>query len=108
MSIKESDWKVFCEIKDAAIQRYCTKQLNDVIDSMSDESELPSERFHFLCEHVKTSQKTMRQIFDGHSRNNAFIQLMLMCEEELVTAEEFERFSDELRDDVTKLLRRRS
>ncbi len=79
-SIKESDWKVFCEIKNEAIQLYCSRQLNEVIETITDESELAGERFHFMCQYSKTSEKQMKLIFDGHPRNKAFIQLMLMCE----------------------------
>ena len=43
MSIKESDWKVFCEIKKEAIQLYCTRQLNEVIETITDESELAGD-----------------------------------------------------------------
>ncbi|MFA0413261.1 hypothetical protein AB4520_05580 [Vibrio renipiscarius] len=53
MSIKESDWKVFCEIKKEAIQLFCTRQLNEVIKTITDESELAGERFHFMCRYRK-------------------------------------------------------
>ncbi|APC87761.1 hypothetical protein FORC22_1900 [Vibrio parahaemolyticus] len=108
MSIKESDWKVFCEIKNEAIQLYCTRQLNEVIETITDESELAGERFHFMCQYSKTSEKQMKLIFDGHSRNKAFIQLMLMCEENLVAPEQFERLSDEVKKDITSLLEKRA
>ncbi|MGI2831125.1 hypothetical protein [Vibrio alginolyticus] len=108
MSIKESDWKVFCEIKNEAIQLYCSRQLKEVIETITDESELAGERFHFMCQYSKTSKKQMQFIFDGHSRNKAFIQLMLMCEENLVAPEQFERLSDKLKKDITELLERRA
>jgi hypothetical protein len=108
LSIKESDWKVFCKIKKEAVQLYCTRQLNEIIETISDESVLAGERFHFMCQHSKTAEKQMKLIFDGHSRNKAFIQLMLMCEENLVAADQFERLSNELKKDITQLLERRA
>ncbi|HCE3710827.1 TPA: hypothetical protein NG678_004545 [Vibrio parahaemolyticus] len=107
-SIKESDWKVFCEIKNEAIQLYCSRQLNEVIETITDEPELAGERFHFMCQYSKTSEKQMKLIFDGHPRNKAFIQLMLMCEENLVAPEQFERLSDEFKKDITALLEKRA
>ncbi|MEZ8275073.1 hypothetical protein AB4291_18685 [Vibrio cyclitrophicus] len=61
-----------------------------------------------MCQHSKESQKQMKLIFDGHSRNRAFIQLMQMCEEGLVAPEQFERLSDELKKDITSILERRA
>ncbi|OJI30626.1 hypothetical protein VV99743_03335 [Vibrio vulnificus] len=108
MNIKESDWKVFCEIKNEAIQLYCKRQLTEVINTITDESELVGERYHFMCQYAKASEKQMKLIFDGHSRSKAFIQLMLMCEENLVTQEKFERLSDELKKDISELVGRRA
>ncbi|WP_045382252.1 hypothetical protein [Vibrio campbellii] len=108
MNIKESDWKIFCEIKKEAIQLYCTKQLTEVINTITDESELAEERFHFMCQYSKASEKQMKLIFDGHSRSKAFMQLMLMCEENLVTQEQFERLSDEIKKDISELVGRRA
>ncbi|OLQ95825.1 hypothetical protein BIY21_20485 [Vibrio ponticus] len=108
MSIKESDWKVFCEIKKEAIQLYCARQLNEIIETITDESQPAGERFHFMCRYSKTSEKQMKFIFDGHSRNKAFIQLMLMCEENLVAEAQFERLSDELKKEMMALLERRA
>jgi hypothetical protein len=61
-----------------------------------------------MCQYAKASEKQMKLIFDGHSRSKAFIQLMLMCEENLVTQEKFERLSDELKKDISELVGRRA
>ncbi|WP_060982762.1 hypothetical protein [Vibrio splendidus] len=108
MNIKEFDWKIFCEIKSEAAQRFCTRQLDEAIKTITDESVPVGERFNFMCQHSKESQKQMKLIFDGHSRSNAFIQLMQMCEEGLVEPEQFERLSEELKKDITSILERRA
>ena len=108
MNIKESDWKIFCEIKSEAVQLFCTHQLYEVIKTITDESESVGERFHFMCEYSRESQKQMKLIFDGHSRSRAFIQLMQMCEEGLVVPKQFERLSEELKKDITNTLERRA
>ena len=108
MNIKESDWKIFCEIKSEAAQRFCTRQLDEAIKTITDESVPVGERFNFMCQHSKESQKQMKLIFDGHSRSNAFIQLMQMCAEGLVAPEQFERLSEELKKDITSILERRA
>ncbi|RJX75382.1 hypothetical protein DZ860_01495 [Vibrio sinensis] len=108
MGITEADWKVFCEIKNSAIHKYCTEQLNEVINNITDESVVAGERFHFMCQYSKRAEKQMRAIFDGHSRSYAFIQLLLMCEEDLVDAESILRLSDELQKDITIHLSRRA
>ena len=108
MNIKESDWKIFCEIKREAAQVFCTRQLDEAIKTITDESEPVGERFNFMCQHSKESQKKMKFIFDGHSRSRAFIQLMQMCEDGLVAPEQFERLSEELKKDITSILERRA
>ncbi|KNH13674.1 hypothetical protein ACS79_06720 [Vibrio lentus] len=108
MNIKESDWKIFCEIKSEAAQRFCTRQLNEAIKTITDEAVPVGERFNFMCQHSKESQKQMKLIFDGHSRSCAFLQLMQMCAEGLVAPEKFERLSDELKKDITSILERRA
>ncbi|MEZ9058115.1 hypothetical protein [Vibrio pelagius] len=108
MNIKESDWKIFCEIKREAAQVFCTRQLDEAIKTITDESEPVGERFDFMCQHSKESQKEMKFIFDGHSRSRAFIQLMQMCEDSLVAPEQFERLSEELKNDITSSLDRRA
>ncbi|CAH7166898.1 conserved hypothetical protein [Vibrio chagasii] len=108
MNIKESDWKIFCEIKSEAAQVFCARQLDEAIKTITDESVPVGERFNFMCQHSKESQKQMKLIFDGHSRSNAFIQLMQMCAEGLVTPEQFERLSEELKKDITSILERRA
>ncbi|MCG3738124.1 hypothetical protein EXA16_17690 [Vibrio cincinnatiensis] len=108
MSIKESDWKIFCEIKNEAIQLYCERQLSQVIETITNESELADERFHFMCKYAQASQKQMKLIFDGHSRSSAFIQLILMYEENLISLSQFERLSDELKKEIMSTLERRA
>ncbi|MEZ8168025.1 hypothetical protein A152_0023080 [Vibrio tasmaniensis 1F-187] len=78
MNIKESDWKIFCEIKREAAQLFCTRQLDEAIKAITDESESVGERFHF------------------------------MCEEGLVVPKQFERLSEELKKDITNTLERRA
>ena len=108
MNIKESDWKIFCEIKSEAAKVFCTRQLNEATKMITDESEPVGERFNFMCQHSKESQKRMKFIFDGHSRSRAFIQLMQMCKDGLVEPEQFGRFSEELKKDITSILERRA
>ena len=108
MNIKESDWKIFCEIKREAAQVFCTRQLDEAIKTITDESEPVGERFNFMCQHSKESQNRMKFIFDGHSRSRAFIQLMQMCEDGLVAPEQFERLSEELKKDITSIIESRA
>ncbi|MEZ8281983.1 hypothetical protein AB6C51_17265 [Vibrio splendidus] len=108
MNIKESDWKIFCGIKSEAAQRFCTRQLDEAIKTITDESEPVGKRYNFMCQHSKESQKQMKLIFDGHSRNGAFIQLMQMYEEGLVAPEQFERLSEDLKKDIMSILERRA
>lgn len=108
MNIKQSDWNIFCEIKSQAFEQYCDQALNGVIERITDKSASAVDRFEFMREKTNETQAFIMRTFDGHSRSQAFTQLMLMCEAKLVAPEQFERLSDEMKTQIRDIIEHRA
>ncbi|GGD65938.1 hypothetical protein [Lacimicrobium alkaliphilum] len=76
--MKESDWKKFKIIKEKAIERFCTETLEEFGQIISNSEEHIHNRYLQLYTQVQDRNKEMARIFDGHSRNNAWCQLIAM------------------------------
>lgn len=94
--MKESDWKVFTEIKDKALEKYCTLALKESEKIISDNTVDVHDRYLDLYKLLRKQDKKMASIFDGHSRSKAWLQLISMRSEGLVDKELLSKLSDEM------------
>ena len=76
LDIKESDWKIFKQIKEKAIEMFCQKALDDFEKVIKNESEHVQARYGKLYTLVRDRDKTMARLFDPHSRSKATRQLI--------------------------------
>jgi hypothetical protein len=98
--MKESDWKVFTELKDKAIEKYCTLALEESQEVISDQKEHVHNRYLYLYKLLQNSNKKMALLFDGHSRSKAWIQLIAIRSEGLADEELLAQLSDEFRNET--------
>ncbi len=103
-SIKESDWKVFRELKDIALERFCQRVLTEVIAATSKPGQTFHERYLAVFQLIKDRDEDLAIAFDGASRSNAILQLAKIQYHQLLTAEEMARFSEETRNCVSGIL----
>ncbi|MBA6293794.1 hypothetical protein H4J58_06385 [Colwellia sp. MB3u-70] len=96
--MKESDWKVFKEIKDKAIEKYCTFALKESQEVISDKKSNVHNRYLLLYKLLQNSDKKMALLFDGHSRSKALIQLIAIRSEGLADETLLSKLSDEVRE----------
>ena len=68
---------------------------------ISDDIEHVHNRYLLLYKLLKSSNKKMAQIFDGHSRSKAWLQLLHMRGEGLVDEALLSKLSDEFRDETS-------
>ena len=94
--MKESDWKVFTELKDKAIEKYCTLALEESQEVISNNKEHVHNRYLYLYKLLQNSNKKMALLFDGHSRSKAWIQLIAIRNEGLADEELLSKLSDEM------------
>lgn len=95
--MKESDWKVFVEIKDKAIETFCELALNEFREAMEKENEHIHNRYLLNYELVKNRNKQMSLLFDDHSRSKAWLQLLAIRGEGLADDKLVEKLSVEFR-----------
>jgi len=106
-SIMESDWKQFKEIHSIALGRFAQRCLEQVQYHLTDKVKPPADRFFDICDAVRTREKDCRRLFDDYRRSTAVMQIMMMRAEKLITDDEMNTFSTELREHVERILRPR-
>jgi hypothetical protein len=75
--MKESDWKIFKELRPQALQRYCERVMLDVDKIFHDEEGNAHERYMKMYKIVRDGDKTLSRMFDGFSRSKALDQLVM-------------------------------
>jgi hypothetical protein len=94
-TMNESDWKVFKQIKEKAIERFCTTALNEFEEVIADKKEHVHNRYLLLYKLVENTDKRMALIFNDHSRSKATMQLLAIRGEGLADEELLSKLSDE-------------
>lgn len=79
--MKESDWKIFKDIKDKALNSYCLGVLEDSKKIISNERNTAHERYIMLYKLIDRKDETIAQFFNGHSRSKAWSQLFAIRKE---------------------------
>jgi hypothetical protein len=93
----ESDWKVFRELREIALDRFCKRILNEATSLISDGSSTAHERYLKLFKHVGGQNDEIARAFDGPRRSAMLIQLAIICSHDLLEPGELARFSPETR-----------
>lgn len=94
--IKESDWKVFKRVREAALERFCERVLDEITRINSDSTKCKHERYVAIYRLVQEHNKEINRIFDYLRRSTAVNQLCLFRSHDLVTEQELRQFSPEL------------
>ena len=81
--MKESDWKVFKEIKDKALDTYCKNILDESKKIISKDDKSAHNRYLKLYKHIKEKDQIIARLFNGHSRSKAWSQLYNIRQEDL-------------------------
>lgn len=95
--MKESDWKIFKEIKEKAIERFCESALNEFREVMDKEDEHIHNRYLLHFKLVQNRNRQMALIFDDHTRSKAHLQLLAIRGEGLADESLVSKLSEEFR-----------
>jgi len=74
--MKESDWKIFKNIKENAVELFCNNVLSEYQEVIQGKDKNAHEAYVLLYELVQNRDKQMALLFDGHSRSKAHLQLL--------------------------------
>jgi hypothetical protein len=101
--ILESDWKIFREIHPSVLGRFCDRILSEVVRLANDTSTGSHERYLLVFKLINERDADIARAFNDFRRSTAIHQLAIMHSRELLTNEEFARFSSETQASVKSL-----
>jgi hypothetical protein len=104
--ISEPDWKIFKPVREQALERFCERVLAEAERIRADAGKTQHERYIATYQLMKERDKELDRVFDYLRRSTALMQLAAIRNLELVTDEEYMRFSAATRDIVDKFLSR--
>lgn len=97
-TIKESDWKIFSKLLPEALGRLYQRYLKEIEAVAADDSKTYFDRFEEISQLTRNRRKEVFIGFDRFSRSRALSQLGYLKALDLITEEEFQRFSPETRE----------
>lgn len=95
--IRESDWKLLRELRRLALDRLCTRVLDEMVAPAENRRKSAHERYLAVFKLMKERDLELAAAFDNPKRSMAVMQLMCMRRLGLLTDDEFACFSDETR-----------
>ena len=93
--MKESDWKIFKQIKENAIELFCGQALEEFEEVITNKNEHVHNRYLLLYKLVQNRDKQMQLLFDGNSRSKAPLQLLAIRGEGLADENLLSKLSEE-------------
>ena len=100
-----SDWKIFRQLQEVALERLCERVLSNVNRLTSDASMSARERYLALFDLLKQQEREIAIGFNDPCRSTAVQQLLFIKSRDLLTEDELARFSSETRDFLEALIR---
>lgn len=102
--ITESDWTVFRQLHAIALDRFCWRVLDEIQQVTADTKRSTHERYLAVYDLVQRHDREIADAFSNPRRSTAVLQLISIQSHQLLTEEELERFSPELRERLKSVL----
>lgn len=102
--ISEADWNIISAVAPLAQERFCTRVLDEMQRITSNRSRSARDKYAEIYELVVERDKELGRTFDGLKRSTALLQLTSMRGMGLLMDDEFNRLSQDTRDQVQKIL----
>ncbi len=108
LEIKEADWKLFRQLHQIALERFCHRTIEELCSVTSKCADGYHACFLEVFALIQERNEELARTFDDIRRSTAIILLANMKEQDLLSEEEFSRFNSETRDAVNGILHIRS
>lgn len=105
MAVGESDWKTFKRIREAALERFSQRILDECAEIAADDSASAHERYLRTYRLMRDRDRELAAMFDDFSRSKAQMCLELMDAHGLLTASEIAEFSSDVQEALARLAR---
>ena len=96
-TVPESDWKVFRELREVALQRFCERVLGELLPLTQDHSRSPHERYLAVFRLVRERDEQLANAFNDPARSRMILQLATIRTLGILSPSELERFTQETR-----------
>ena len=100
----EPDWKLFRRLQPVALERFCQRVLDELARVAADPRTSSHERYLAAYRLLRRRDEELAEAFNDSRRSTALVQLARIRAGELLTEEEFARFSPETRASVQAFL----
>jgi hypothetical protein len=101
--VRESDWELFRELREVALDRLCQRILVEVADLIQESSHPHQERYRDLWRLLRERDEQVSRAFDDPRRSRMLSQLTAIHRLGLLEPREFERFHIKTRETVESL-----
>ena len=95
-SSKDADWKVFKQIKENAIAKFCEAVLSEYREVIDEQENHPHNRVLLIERLAENRRKQMKLMFEAHSRSKMNLQLYAIRAEGLADDDMLKKLSDGL------------
>jgi hypothetical protein len=99
----ESDWKVFRELQQRALERFCERALDEVQTILRDGSRSHHNRYLEVYRLLQTRDEELAHAFNDARRSRMIIQLAAIHAYGLLEPSELERFTERTRATIESL-----
>ena len=94
--IPEADWKLWRKLSPIALERFCEKALDDVVQVARGGDDAHA-RYHRVFKTLRERDNVIAAVFDDQRRSNAVLQITRAVVEGILTPEEVLLFSEKTR-----------
>jgi hypothetical protein len=101
----ESDWRVFRQLREVALERFCERVLAKIGPMTADGTKTFHARYLEVYKYIEVQDRRLGNAFNNPRRSAALMQLITMLSLDLITDEELLKFTEKTRSAV-ELLRR--
>ncbi len=101
--IPESDWRIFRDLRELALDRFCERVLDEVARLSQNPAGTHHERYRQLYRIVRERDEELARAFDDPRRSRMLWQLAAIYRHGLLELEEFARFTAETREAIESL-----
>ncbi len=102
--IPEPDWKILRQLHPILLDRFCQRILEEIASAAADPSRSPHKAYLGLYDLIHRRDKEVADAFNDMRRSMAIVRILHLRKLDLMTEEEFARFTEETRATVNRFI----
>jgi hypothetical protein len=102
--IPEADWKVFRQLRERALERFCERVLSEIERLRLDTAKSSHARYISIYRLIERRDKELARAFDSPRRSQLFLHLLHLRDLDLLQDDEYLRLSPGMRQAIDDFL----